>query len=203
MGRLAFRLFRKLVLRPLHDWYSYWDTVNQVESLASLGPGLAVNGPVDFGNPGSTHLAEDVSINAGFAAKGTGRLTIGSHVHFGEQVKILTSNHNFEQPECLPYDHQRNDKDVKIGDCVWIGDQVVIVPGVTVGEGAVLAAAAVVTRDVSPLAIVGGSPAAVIRYRDTQTYEALKAKGHYLNWPRDCDVVNGKKTHLKRRNSKS
>ena len=197
----GFRAARKFVLRPLRKWYVYWDTLNTLESLASIGKGVAINGPVYFGNPEGTYLSEDVSIRAGFASKGEGKLTIGSHVHFGENITILTSNHNFDRPESLPYDGTRIPKDVTIGQCVWIGEGVLIVPGVSVGEGAILAAGAVVTSDVPPLAIAGGVPAAVIRYRDKEAYEGLKSKGLYLNWPRDYDLVNGRRTQLSRHRS--
>lgn len=59
----------------------------------------------------------------------------------------------------------RNNRPVVIGNDVWIGANVVILPGVNIGDGAVLAAGAVVTRDVAPYAIVGGVPAKTIRYR--------------------------------------
>ena len=59
----------------------------------------------------------------------------------------------------------RNNRPVVIGNDVWIGGNVVILPGVHIGDGAVLAAGAVVTKDVEPYAIVGGVPAKVIKYR--------------------------------------
>lgn len=199
MGLVLFKSIRKFIVRPLVDWYSYWDTVNQFESLGALGAGVAANGPIRFGNPTQTVLSDDVSINSGLIVRGDGRLIIGSHVHFGEHITIVTGNHNFENPESLPYDKKRIAKDVRIGDAVWIGDRVLIIPGVTVGEGAILAAGAVVTRDVPPLAIVGGSPAELIRSRNEESYNELKSRGSYLNWPREYDLINGRRTHLTRR----
>jgi len=201
MRRLFFRFLRKYIVRPVVDWFAFWECVVEVESLASVGPGFSVNGPVRFGNPRGTYLAEDVGLNAGWFVHGQGKLIIGAHGHFGQDVRILTSNHNFEQPESLPFDDVRVCKDVIIGECVWVGDCVTIVPGVTIGEGAVVAAGSVVTRDVPPLAVVGGSPAKLIRYRDREAYERLKAEGRYLGWPRGYDLINGHKFKLRRRAS--
>jgi maltose O-acetyltransferase len=55
-----------------------------------------------------------------------------------------------------------------IGDDVWIGTRAILLPGVTVGRGAIVGAGAVVTADVPPRAIVGGNPARIIRYRGAQ-----------------------------------
>jgi acetyltransferase-like isoleucine patch superfamily enzyme len=198
MRQLA-RVVRRLIVGPVSDWYRFWETIAQLESLAGLGRGVSINGPVQFGNPLRTTLAEDVSINPGFRCNGAGKLTVGPHVHFAPNVTILTSNHRFEVPDSLPYDETRVAEDVTIDACVWIGDRVLIVPGVTVGEGAILAAGSVVTRDVEPLAIVGGAPAKLIRYRNREAYESLRAQGKYLNWPRDYDLVNRRKTQIRRR----
>jgi maltose O-acetyltransferase len=83
----------------------------------------------------------------------------------------------------LPYDKVRIKKAVVIEDCVWIGESVCIVPGVTIGEGAIVAMGSVVTRDVPPLAVVGGAPARVIKMRDAEIYWKLKSEGKFINWP--------------------
>lgn len=75
----------------------------------------------------------------------------------------------------LPYDAIYEVKDVHIGENVWIGADVSIMPGVTIGEGAVVAACACVTKDVPVCAVVGGNPARVLKYRDRERYESLKA----------------------------
>lgn len=74
-----------------------------------------------------------------------------------------------------------------IGNDVWLGHRSTIMPGVTVGDGAIVASAAVVTRDVEPYAIVGGNPAAVIRSRfDAATVERLLAVAW---WDWDAEKV--------------
>ena len=108
-----------------------------------------------------------------------GGLSIGSGTIIGPRVTIMTSNHNYDSPDLLsiPYDGKNLMKKVTIGENVWIGANVSIVPGVTIGEGAVIAMGAVVTKDVPPLAVVGGNPAKVIKYRDKERYERLKGEG--------------------------
>lgn len=77
----------------------------------------------------------------------------------------------------LPYDDIYEVKDVEIGDNVWIGADVSIMAGVRIGEGAVVAACSCVTKDVPPMALVGGNPAKVIKYRDEEKYNKLKERG--------------------------
>ena len=91
---------------------------------------------------------------------------------------IITENHNYEG-DAIPYDSTYIRKDVTIGDCVWFGNRVMIVGGVDIGEGAIIAAGAVVSKDVPPLAIVGGNPAKIIKYRDADHYNKLKAEGKF------------------------
>lgn len=95
-----------------------------------------------------------------------GPLKIGKDVMMGPEVIILTNSHNFDSLD-IPMNLQGNSepKQVVIGNDVWIGSRVIILPGVKVGNGAILGAGAVVTKDVEPYAIVGGNPAKVIKYR--------------------------------------
>jgi maltose O-acetyltransferase len=92
--------------------------------------------------------------------------TIGNNVIMGPDVKIYTRNHNFDRLD-LPIQLQgsTNDK-VVIGNDVWLGANTIILPGVTVGDHAILAAGSVVTKDVPSFAIAGGIPAKVIKYRN-------------------------------------
>ncbi len=119
-----------------------------------------------------TYLAEHVNFN-GMEIAGKGKVEIGKYFHSGSGCMIITSNHNYEG-ESIPYDGTHIVKDVKIGDFVWFGNRVIILPGVTVGEGAIIQAGAVVTGDIPACAIAGGNPAAVFKYRDVQHFERLK-----------------------------
>jgi acetyltransferase-like isoleucine patch superfamily enzyme len=194
---IAHRLVR-FFARSFARWYEREQVIRQLERLGKLGTGLSIGGPILFGRPEQVQIADDVSIN-GLQVKGSGLLRIGSHVHIGEDVLILTENHKYERMECLPYGRERITEGVTIGDSVWICDRVTIIPGVTIGEGAILGAGAVVSRDVAPLAIVGGAPAKAIRSRDSEEYWRLKAGGNFLGWPQSHDMICGKRMLVKRR----
>lgn len=95
-----------------------------------------------------------------------GPLTIGENVMMGPDVVILTSNHNFAKID-IPMSKQGFSlKPVVIGNDVWIGTRSIILPGVNIGNGAIIGAGAVVTKDIPDYAIVGGVPARVIRFRN-------------------------------------
>lgn len=92
-----------------------------------------------------------------------GPVSIGHHVNLAQGVVITALNHNFEDTERRIDEQGVITRPVVIADDVWIGANAVILPGVTIGEHAVVAAGAVVTRDVAPCTLVGGVPAHVIK----------------------------------------
>jgi acetyltransferase-like isoleucine patch superfamily enzyme len=199
LQQLAYRALGRLIVRPAQRWFDTQSIIVQLEACAALGRGVNVKGPFRLGDPAVTRIGDDLSINQRFLVKGGGPVEIGSHVHFAADVVFITTNHNFDQPASLPYDATRIDKPIVVGDCVWFGERVTVIPGVTIGEGAVIAAGSVVTRDVPALAVVGGAPAKVIRERDRAAYEKLRQEGSYLGWPRDHDLVNGQRVTIRRR----
>ena len=121
-------------------------------------------------------VGNDVRLGENLYIDARGGLTIGNNVKIAPQVFIWTSNHNYYAPKKLPYDGKEILCPVSIGDHVWIGGRAVIVPGVTIGEGAVVGMGSVVTKDVPPYAVVGGNPARVLKYRDIDIYKKLKNK---------------------------
>ena len=102
----------------------------------------------------------------GVNAKIYGRCTIGDYVMMGEDCTIITRNHKFDRTD-VPMMEQgfEEEKPVCIGNDVWIGDRVMIMPGVHIGDGCVIGAGSVVTRDIPPYSVAAGVPAKVIRSR--------------------------------------
>ncbi|MBR1548206.1 MAG: acyltransferase [Prevotella sp.] len=92
-----------------------------------------------------------------------GPVCIGSHVNLAQGITVTALNHNFADPD-LRIDQQGvSTRPVVIGDDVWIGANAVILPGVTIGRHCVVAAGAVVTKDVPDNTLVGGVPARIIK----------------------------------------
>ena len=95
-----------------------------------------------------------------------GTTFIGNNVMMGPDCVIITVNHRFDDLS-IPMIKQGTtpEKPVFIGDDVWIGQRVIILPGVKIGKGSIVGAGSVVTHDVPDFAIVGGAPAKIIRMR--------------------------------------
>ena len=92
-----------------------------------------------------------------------GPVCIGSHVNLAQGITVTALNHNFEDKTKRIDEQGITTKPVIIGDDVWIGANAVILPGVTIGKHCVVAAGAVVTKDVPDNTIVGGVPAKEIK----------------------------------------
>src|SRR5947209_2399813 len=106
-------------------------------------------------------IGQGTVINQGCFLYTTGGLVIGKQVSISSGVWLITGTHDMNDPQFVDFY-----KPIVIGDHVWIGVRATILAGVTVGEGAVVMAGAVVVHDVPSYAVVGGVPARVIRKRD-------------------------------------
>ncbi len=102
---------------------------------------------------------------------------IGSHFHSGRGCVIRTSDHDFARGYPIVHGHAAGYKadDVTIGEYVWLGNEVLIMKGVTIGDGAVIQARSVVVSDIPPLAIAGGHPCRIFKYRDREEFEFFKS----------------------------
>ena len=92
-----------------------------------------------------------------------GPVTIGNHVNLAQGITVTALNHNFAEKELRIDEQGVSTNPVTIGNDIWIGANAVILPGVTIGDHSVVAAGAVVTKDVPPHTLVGGVPAKIIK----------------------------------------
>ena len=112
-------------------------------------------------------IGKNVSFNSNvmISARGIGKIIIGKNVLIGPNVVVRSNNHNY-QDTSTPIINQGMTKGVIIiEDDVWISSNCVILPNCTIGEGSIVAAGAVVTKDIEPYSIVGGIPAKKIGFR--------------------------------------
>lgn len=120
----------------------------------------------------SSHVSLGDNSGIGINASLTGSVTIGKDVMMGPWCTVYSRNHEFGRTD-IPMREQgyRPEQPVVIGDDVWIGGHVIILPGVHIGKGAVIGAGAVVTKNVPEYAVAAGNPARVIRLRNGESHE--------------------------------
>jgi len=115
--------------------------------------------PVVVYQPECIELGSQIDVGEFVVLRGGGGVTIGDRVLIAAGAAIVSEGH----PVDLPRWRQVESKAVRIGNDVWIGTHAIILPGVTVGDGSIVAAGAVVTSDVPPYTVVAGIPARVVR----------------------------------------
>lgn len=114
----------------------------------------------------STRITLGDRSGIGIGASIGGRVVIGNDVMMGPNCTIYTRNHRFDDiTTTMRGQGFQEERPVTIEDDVWIGGHVIILPGVTIGHGAIVGAGAVVSKDVPPYAIAAGNPARVVKYR--------------------------------------
>lgn len=103
----------------------------------------------------------------GVNAKIYGQCKIGNYVMMGEDCTIITRNHRYNRNDIpMMFQGFEEEKPVEIGDDVWLGDRVIVLPGVHIGEGSVIGAGSIVTHDIPAYSVAAGVPARVIGKRE-------------------------------------
>ncbi len=126
----------------------------------SIPDGLGIFTPTQIDFPMQITFGRHVFINHNFTAMSIGGIELGDNVQIGPHVTIVTNNHDLTNRYVLKC------RKVVIENNVWIGAGACIMPGIHVGENAVIAGGAVVTKDVPANTVVGGNPAKIIRKLD-------------------------------------
>jgi len=128
-----------------------------------IGKGSALHMGIRFYDPAGISVGEDSIVGEGSVLDGRDRLVIGNHVDIATGVMIYNAEHDVRSPS-----FRAVTAPVIIQDYVFIGPRAIILPGTTIKKGAVVAAGAVVTKDVDEGSIVGGVPAKQIGIRQTK-----------------------------------
>lgn len=156
--------------RVRHGWYRHilgW----QISPTASILLGQHIQMGKIRASGKKVSIGAGTVINRGCLLYTTGGLIIGEQVSIGDGVWLVTGSHDMNDPR-FPDIY----KPIVIEHHAWIGIRATILAGVTIGEGAVVMAGAVVTRDVPPYAVVGGVPAKAVRAR------ALRNPSYTMNF---------------------
>ena len=128
---------------------------------ARVGPNTVVESSVRIFHPWLLEIGDWSHVSAGVDLYNLGRVTIGDHTVLSQRVFVCAGTHDYTRAE-LPLLRPP----IRIGHGVWIAAEAFVAPNVTIGDNAVVAARAVVTRDVPPGTVVAGNPARVIKQRE-------------------------------------
>lgn len=138
-----------------------------VHNLAHVGAGAFLNSRCSIKEPQNVWIGDHVIVgpDARLWASPNAKLVVRDHALIGPNASIFTSNRGSADAKVTIDVQPWVESDVLIGTGAWLGANVVVLPGVTVEEGAIVGAGSVVTDDVAAYSIVGGVPARVIRHR--------------------------------------
>lgn len=168
LGELARMLDPRLLahLAKVARFYAYGHL--EPRRRLTAGPGLRMSPTASLRNGERITLGRGVHVGERcylWAGDSTGRIRIGDDVLLAPEVFVTASNYGTAAGQRVAM-QPRREADVVIGDDVWLGARVVVLPGVTIGDGAVVGAGSVVTKDVPPNAIAVGVPARVVGSRE-------------------------------------
>lgn len=153
--------------------------------ITCIHPSCQIFGAESLVFRGAVHIGRGTEIMA------EGGITLGRNVVISYDCVLWSIDHRYEG-DSIGYDKARIKRPIVVEDNVWIGRNALIRGGVTIGEGAVVAMGSVVTRDVPPLAVVGGNPSRVLRYRSVRRYLENKAASRFLlSGAGRCEACNG------------
>lgn len=149
------RKWRVAWLRFASMWYGELDRWMCISKECSIARAARVDYPWNFSIGSQSSIGEHAWVYC------LDKITIGKNCCIGDNAKLLTGSHDLSSPH-----FDLVTKPITICDNVWIATAVIVLPGVTIGEGAVVAAGAVITKDVEPWTVVGGNPARVLKSRE-------------------------------------
>ncbi len=166
LGVLSQKIFNKTVFLTSRMRAVFWGLF-----CKKMGVGVYIMKGCYIMSPFGIEIGNNVSINRYTTISGQGGLRIGNNVMIAPNCNILTSNHEYRKRGVPMMSQGESMGLVVIKDDVWLGANVVVSPGVTIGEGSIVGANAVVTKNVDPYTIVGGVPARFIKNRFNEDHK--------------------------------
>ena len=159
--------------------------------LKSLGKPTLVHREAVFASHANIEIGSYCRIGAGCFLEGRGGITLSDGVILAPDVVMLSSSHDYDQDAFLPYGRDDSLKPILVGAGVWIGYRAMIMPGVELDVGSLVAAGSVVTKSVGPGEIVAGNPASKIGTRNIDPeglHKLAEGEHFYLKDAFETDV---------------
>jgi acetyltransferase-like isoleucine patch superfamily enzyme len=153
----------------------------RLSTLGSLGRMTVIHDKALFNFHQGIQIGSYCRIGRGCFIDGEGGVSIGDGTILAPEVVILSSSHQYKTSDLLPFGSNDDLLPVHIGRGCWLGYRVTIRPGVSIGDGAIVALGAVVVKNVPAGAVVGGNPAVELSQREIkQIEEAVAGQRYYL-----------------------
>lgn len=158
-------IMKVLFSLPRFRAFNYLKALFLILNGAQIGAGVIFYPGLWIAPGRGLKIGDHVDFALGVIVTTSGGVKIGNRVLIGYRAQILSINHGIPQNQGRIFNAGHIKGPIIIGDDVWIGANAIILPGVSIGEGAVIAAGSVVTKNVDPFTIVGGNPAKLIKSR--------------------------------------
>ena len=140
-----------------------------------IGKNVQISSNFKFLFPSNILIQDHVYIGPNATIYAHGKVVISRGTIIGPNLTIYTANHNFSSSsKAIPYDEYLEKREVVVLENVWIGGNVILLPGAKIGEGVIVGAGAVIAKEIAPYSIVIGNPCRVIGKRDIDEYINLK-----------------------------
>jgi len=144
-------------------------------NFSSCGDGVFIHDGVRIHNPELLTIGDNVYVGPGTKIFASGQIEIEYGVVIGEDVQIMSSNHEYDSPQqkMLPFNNNNSYKKTVLSRFCWIGNNSIVLPGVTVGKYCVIAAGSVITKSTQDYGVYGGNPARLLKYRENKNLEKI------------------------------
>lgn len=138
---------------------------------ADIAPDVAISYGVSIRFPENVSICAGTRLNGHVRIEAWGKVTIGRCCMFNDDIRLLTAQHDIDS---LDFDGDIHP--IVIGNYVWLPQRIVVLPGVRIGDAAVVGTGSVVTRDVAPHTVVAGNPARVVGERASVPFRYVPSK---------------------------